>query len=333
MGDTRKVTLAEVARNAGVSLATASKVINERAGVNAETRQRVLSSARALGFQPKHAPALPPIPVNKPVGLLVSDLTAPSSSQILAGAEHVFGARSISIFLANAHGDATVEQHAVDDFLRSGVSGLIVVGNDASPRPPLRHGTIPTVYALTPSTAPEDCSVVSDEWGIGRMQIEHLLSCNKRRIALICGEKGAMSSVKRYGGALEALHEHGLQVIGTVRYGDWSTAWGRSATRMLLEDGTPFDAVACMSDQIARGCVQVLRDRKIDIPSSVAVIGADDWRLIIEDMRPPLTSISPCLIHLGEVAAQRLMDMMSGTPQHGIATVPGKIVVRNSTMP
>ena len=81
MGDTRKVTLAEVARNAGVSLATASKVINERAGVNAETRQRVLSSARALGFQPKHAPALPPIPVNKPVGLLVSDLTAPSSSQ------------------------------------------------------------------------------------------------------------------------------------------------------------------------------------------------------------------------------------------------------------
>ena len=159
----RAPTLADVARLAGVSVATASKALNGRDHVRAETRSRVLEAAEQLSFIPNSLARSLLAGRTGTVGLLTSDLEGRFSIPILMGAEDAFGAGRVAVFLCDARGDTIREQHHVQALLNRRVDGLIVVGSRTDPRPSLgRKLPVPVVYTYAPSEDPHDLSIVCD---------------------------------------------------------------------------------------------------------------------------------------------------------------------------
>ena len=331
----RAATLTDVARLAGVSIATASKALNGRKQVKAETRARVIEAAERLSFSPNALARGLLAGRTGTVGLITSDLEGRFSIPILMGAEDAFGSGKTSVFLCDARGDAIREQHHVQALLSRRVDGLIVVGDRPDPRPPLAGDIpVPGVYAYAPSQSADDISLVSDNLAGGRLAIEHLITCGRSRIAHVAGDPSYGASQDRAKGALAALAEEGLEPVGgRVYFGAWTEAWGRGVTRMLLEQHPELDAVFAGSDQIARGVLDALHEAGKRIPEDVAVIGYDNWEVLAAHSRPPLTSVDINLEHLGRVAAQRLFAAIDGTHVGGVEVLPCHLVPRASTAP
>nr|WP_125982383.1 LacI family DNA-binding transcriptional regulator [Bifidobacterium goeldii] len=326
--------LEDVAALANVSLATASKALHNKPRVSEETRQRVLNAAHQLNYSPNRLAQSLAKGSTGFIGLITSDLQGRFSTPILIGAENELRAQSTSVLLANARGDEALERAHVEKFLSLKVDGLLIVQRNTDPRPSLGQDFgVPLVYVYGPSNDSNDCSVTCDNVDAGRIAVNHLISCGKRKIAIIGGDETYTSATDRTKGALEALAEFGLEPAGPLRYGRWDENWGRAATRLLLDQSVDFDAVVCQSDQLARGCIDALKQAGKRIPEDVAVIGHDNWKVLTESSRPPLTSIDNETEMIGRRAARYLMDAINGQPHHGVDYVPCRLVQRESTLP
>jgi LacI family transcriptional regulator len=331
----RSATLSDVAKAAGVSIATASKALNGRDQVRAETRDRVLRAAERLAFFPNALAKGLLAGRTGTVGLLTSDLEGRFSIPILMGAEDAFGAGKVSVFLCDARGDAIREQHHVQALLSRRVDGLIVVGSSTNARSSLgRDLPVPVVYVYGPSEDPEDLSIVTDNIDAGRQAVEHLVATGRSRIAHITGDASYAAAKDRAAGVAAALGELGLPLVGDrVMFGSWNEAWGRGATRLLLERAPEVDAIVAGSDQIARGVMDALHELGHEIPDDIAVIGFDNWAILATNSRPQLTSIDLRLEELGRLAAQRLFEAMDGDVRHGVESLQSRVVTRGSTTP
>jgi LacI family transcriptional regulator len=190
---------------------------------------------------------------------------------------------------------------------------------------------VPVVYALTPSSDPGDCSIVVDDAAAGRVAGEHLIRLGRRRIGHITGSAWFDPARKRAAGLAEALGAAGLEVAGDPLYGDWTEAWGRQATHILLRSCPDVDAIYCGSDVLARGVGDSLRELGCRVPEDVALIGTDNWEFIAGGARPPLTSVDLGLSTVGRLAARRLLEAIGGNSHAGKEYVPCRLVVRGST--
>ncbi|XVV15349.1 LacI family DNA-binding transcriptional regulator [Actinoplanes sp. CA-131856] len=319
------VTLADVARRAGCSIATASKALNSRAQVAEATRQRVLAAAAELSFR---APGR-----TRAIGLLTDELGGRFSIPILLGAENALAGERMSVLLCDARGDDARRRHYVSTLLARQVDGLIVVGDDNDVRPSLpRDLPVPVVYAYGESGHPDDVSVIADDGGGARLAAEHLIGLGRRRIAHITGPRRYRAARARAAGLRAVLAENGLPLAGDIpRYGEWSQRWGRHAAHRLLTENPETDAVFCGNDQIAAGVAQALTERGRHIPDDVAVVGYDNWTEFAADCRPPLTTVDLKLQELGETAVRLLFAALDGHPAHGVVREPCRLVVRAST--
>ena len=201
-------------------------------------------------------------------------------------------------------------------------------------RPSLgRDIPVPVVYAYAPSDDPEDCSIVSDNVGAGRLGVDHLIASGRRNIAILGGDITYGASEERSRGAIERLAEEGLTPLGGAPiFGAWSEDWGRAAMRTVLAQHPEVDGVLCGNDQIARGALDTLRDEGRSVPADVSVVGHDNWAILATGARPALTSIDMNLEDTGRRAAQRLAEAMDGKSSHGIELLPPRLVVRNSSL-
>lgn len=330
----RATTLSDVAKLAGVSIATASKAINGRGEVAPSTRLRVMEAAKQISFTPNELARSLINGRTGTVGLLTSDLEGRFVIPILMGAEDAFGAGQINVFLCDARGDSIREQHHLNALLTRRVDGIIVVGRTTDPRPSLGHSLpVPVVYAYAPSDDPTDVSITPDNRDGGRMAVEHLIACGRRRIAIITGEAVYAAAQDRATGAIEALAAADLDLVGEPMFSEWSEHWGRDASAMLFRQHPDVDGIIAGSDQIARGVLDTMRDLGRDVPHDVAVVSFDNWEILATNSRPELTSIDANLQQLGRLAATRIFEAIDGTPTApGIENLPGRLVIRGSTI-
>lgn len=329
----KRPTLRDVAALAGVSVATASKALNGRGAVHPTTRERVLVAAEEIAFTPNRLARDLLSGRSGTIGLLTNDLIGRFSIPILMGAEDASGTGEMSVLLCDARGDAIREAHHIKTLLSRHVDGLIVVGSDTDPRPSLGEKIpVPVVYAYAPSTDAQDCSIVPDNIGGGRLITQHLLDIGRTRIAHITGPAGFLAAVDRAQGVAEALGTAGLRLVdGRPLYGAWTEAWGRTAADTVLDHFPDTDAIVCGSDQVARGVLDALHERGLTIPGDVAVTGFDNWDVFATGSRPQLTTVDMDLELLGRLAAERLIQAIDRPLDAGITALPCRVVVREST--
>jgi len=214
------------------------------------------------------------------------------------------------------------------------VDGIIVTGRTYDPRPSVGADLpIPVVYARARSERAEDLSLMHDDRQGAALAINHLVSTGRRRIAHITGPERHLAARERAAGALRAIEAAGeTMVLGEPLMGEWSERWGREAATMLMRTGEEFNGVFCGSDQIARGVADALREAGRRVPEEVGIVGVDNWEVMVEGCRPPLTTIDLNLSELGHTAATKLLRAIEGHPlEQGVQLMPCRLVTRRST--
>ncbi len=328
-------TIRDVAAAAGVSIGTASKALNGRGKLRAETRARVVAAAQTLGFQPNALARGLLSGRTFTVGLVTSDNFGRFSIPVMLGAEDALGAGQISIFMCDTRDDPIREQHYVQRLLARRVDGILVTGRRVAARQSI--GTdlpVPVVYAMTQSSNPADFSVVPDDFGGGELATRHLLGTGRTRVGHVTGPQRFLACQQRAAGMAKVLGDAGLELAGgEPLYGEWSEEWGRQGADILLRSEPELDGIFCGSDQIARGVAETLRERGRHIPADVALIGFDNWEPMAKGCRPPLTTIDMNLGEVGRVAAEHLLAAIGAAspPAGGVEAIACQLILREST--
>lgn len=327
-------TIRDVARLANVSIGTVSKAINNSGALRAETRQRVIDIANAVGFRPNDLAQSLHRGQSFTVGLISNDSFGRFTMPIMEGLEAVLADRRIAVFMCNATDDPERERQHVEQLMGKRVDGLVFTSRRADRRPSVDLGAagVPIVYVFAQSYDPDAVALVPDDEGGERMATEHLIGLGRKRIAHITGPERFEAVRLRRDGYRNALAAAGLpEIKGYYLPGEWSERYGWQAVARLFDGGGKSpDGLICGNDQIARGAADALHERGIKVPEDVSIVGFDNWQVIAEAARPPLTSVDLNLDALGRRAGETIMRMIDGAETVGVQRLSCSLVVRDS---
>lgn len=329
--------LAEIAEAAGVSISTVSRVLNRRAGVNEETRRRVLQVLAEKPYSPRGLGALQRTGV---LGLLLPELSNPVFPAFAEALETRAAARGYSTVLCNTHSASIREEEYVRMLLARGVEGMVFVSPEASDAAAshdhYRQLTAEGVHMVfvnggMPSLDVPDVGV--DEQAAGYLATRHLVELGHRRIGFVSGPTRSMPARLKAAGWAVAMAEAGLTPVSElVVPAPYNPEGGAAAMRTLL-DGPRPTAVICSSDLMALGAISAAQSRGLVVPRDLSVVGFDDIPHA-SYCTPALTTLAQPIGDIAEAAVDGLLADMEGTTgvPHGRVFKP-RVVVRDSTAP
>jgi LacI family transcriptional regulator len=252
---------------------------------------------------------------------------------IMEGLEACLTDRRMAVFMCNATDNPERERQHVESLVAKRVDGIVVTARRADRRRPLSvaHG-IPVIYVYSRIDDPDAFCVLPDDVGGATLATGHLAALGRRRIAHVTGPERFEAVRLRRDGYRSALKSAGVaEPNGFYLPGPWSESWGREAVARLFSGRRlPPDGIFCGNDQIARGIADALRERGLMVPESVSIVGFDNWAVIAEATRPPLTTVDMNLKRLGHDAGLKLMQLIAGEALRGIHRTPCSLIVRDS---
>ncbi len=314
----RSATLEEVARLAGVSRATVSRVVNGSPRVSGSVRHSVVNAVEELGYVPNRAArslvtrrsGSIAVVITEPSGRLFSD---PFFPRLLRGISGGLSARDLQLVLLMPESPADTERTAT--YLAAGhVDGILLVslhGDDPLPGRIARAG-IPFVMGGRPLRGPAASFVDVDNRGGSRSAVEHLLAGGRRVVATIGGPADMSAGVDRLAGYREARADAGLPMDPSLETaGDFTQDGGAAAMERLLAGRPDIDAVFAASDLMAAGAMAVLEAAGRRVPQDVAVVGYDDSP-VVTTLRPQLTSVRQPIEEMGHEMTRLLIEALDG---------------------
>ncbi len=329
-------TLNEVAERAGVSRATASRVLSGDPRVSDRAREAVRSAASALAYVPRQAARSLATRRSDALAFVVAEtgekfFADPFFAGVLRGAQVAAAERRrqlLFVVVANDDDRARLEEYAAGGHV-DGAMFLSVHRNDPMPGRVHRLG-VPVVLAGRPANLRAGMPyVTADNPTGGRLAAQALLARGSRRPVTITGPSDMTASIDRLAGFRAELTENGVELPpSAVAEGDFTISGGHRAMERLLDGGATPDAVFAANDQMAVGVLRALRARGIRVPDDVAVVGFDDVPLAA-DADPPLTTIRQPLEVMGRHMARMLIDLADGGPATS-ATLAVELVPRAS---
>ncbi len=329
-------TLEDVAKRAGVSTATVSKVLSNTPYFTAKTRDRVMQAVEELGYVPNLAARALSTGKTHIIGVVfpyVYDtiFTDPLVMTILQGVEAVCSEQGYNMLLSTPRLSPSGTDENYRQLVQSGyLDGIIVLDNItvASALKPAQEKGIPSV-AL--GYHKNEYYVRSDDRSGGYQLMRHVLELGHRDIGIISHPEDLHFSINnRVIGLRTAAEEAGIDFERFPRVeGDFSTASGAACAEELLHDYPHLTALICMNDRMAMGAVQQARDMGRIIPYDLTVVGYDDIPMS-SVFSPPLTTIDQQAALLGQTAAQMLLEILAGKHPEPVQ-VPTYLVVRQSS--
>jgi LacI family transcriptional regulator len=325
-------TIRDVAREAGVSVASASRALNGHDSVTSETRLRIEAAAARLHYVPHSGARSLTRRKSDAIGVVLPDLFGEYFSELIRGIDRVAHAHGLQLLLSNMHGNPHEAAQAVRA-MRGRVDGLLVMAPDSA-RERLFDAfspDLPTVLLNCQEPTDEIASVGIDNDGAARAMTRHLVERGYRRIAFVSGPRHNRDSAARQAGFRAALIETTGERYPIVFPGDYSESSGAEAARLLIAGRLEVDAIFCANDMMAVGCCGVLAEAGIAIGNRIGVAGFDDIP-IAHYVAPALTTMNVRIDELGAAGTERLIGLMSGadmTPENIILTP--QLVVRDST--
>ncbi len=328
-----RVTIRDVAAQAGVSVATVSKVINQRYGVSADTFARVQAVIKEMGYEASLVAQSLRNHRTNVIGILVADLE-PFSTELLKGAGDAIRGTGFELVVYSA-GGRTADHVGWERRYLSRLSGTLVDGAVlVTPTVvDVQYGA--PVVAVDPHTGPSDLPTIdSDNLRGARLATEHLLDLGHRRIALLGGRPDLQSAQLREQGYRDALAAAGVPVDEwLIRTGDYVPEVSAAAARELLDSPERPTAVFAANDQSALATIEVAGQLGLGVPDQLSVVGFDN---IPESAlcTPPLTTVEQPIHTMGQRAIETLVRLIRGEhPEQTHITLATRLVVRQSTRP
>lgn len=309
-----EITLKDVAAHAGVSRTTASNVMSGGGRFSEETRERVHSAMRELGYVYNRGAASLRTQRTRTVGVVVTHIASPFHAELLVGLEAAFTAAGFLLLVATTADDPARQDVVVAELREQRIAALAIVpatGTPASFVERLAEARLPHVLMTRYLPGVAAPYVGPDDVLGGRLAAEHLLTHGSRTFAYVGGPATMVSRHNRRQGILLALHGTGSEELRDVPGGSTGAA-GVLIGKQLLAAGPLPDAIICHSDSVAFGVYRALRSK--GAADGVRIIGYDDVRSAAL-WEPPLTSVATYPIALGRAAAQLIVEQIGDDPE------------------
>lgn len=326
------VSIKDIAKAAGVSHSTVSRALRGSTLVSPETATQIRLLAEEMGYTPSAVAQSLVTQRTRTVGLVVTFISDPFVDRIVEGVEDVAASAGYSVFLSCSYADPNREIAVVETFHRRRVDGVIVlasrVGREHGQRLDKLH--VPIVLINSQADHEYHYSVSADDEQGAMLAVEHLLDLGHRRIGYIGSSFRRPSSARRLAGYRAALEAAGIPCDGglaIVPETEQDVESGRLALKPLLAAGVT--AVFCYNDRTAIGLMLAARERGVEIPQALSVVGFDDIEAA-SYVTPSLTTIHQPRLRMGRQAMHMLLDMLEEKPVAD-QLLPCELVVREST--
>ncbi|HET9344594.1 MAG TPA: LacI family DNA-binding transcriptional regulator [Candidatus Limnocylindrales bacterium] len=316
-GNGRGATLDEVARVAGVSRATVSRVVNGNPKVGADAKRQVERAIERLGYVPNQAARSLVTRRSQSIGLVIPEPAGrlfedPFFPRLLRGIGAALSSRELQLVLLMPQSSS--EETRAERYLTAGhVDGALLVslhGNDPLPQAVAGRG-VPVVVGGRPPRGSQVSYVDVDNVQGARSAVEHLIGTGRKAIATIAGPQDMPAGQDRLTGYHDALESAGIaRDARLVADGDFTQQGGAEAARRILAARPNLDAIFAASDLMAAGAIQVLRAAGRGIPEDVAVVGFDDSQSA-ETTDPPLTSVRQPIEEMGREMVRLLVEQLA----------------------
>jgi DNA-binding LacI/PurR family transcriptional regulator len=303
----------DVARQAGVSTATVSRVLSGKSNVSDELRMRVLETIRELNYRPSRVARSLRVQRSSIIGLIISDIQNPFFTSVVRAVEDVAQQRQYSVFLCNSDEDFDKELTYIELMLAEHVAGMIVSptasSNEIYQRLVEMHVPIVALDRRVDGV-PIDM-VVGDNVCAARTVVNHLIENGFQRIGAVIGTPDASTGAERYQGYVEAMEEHGLPILPElVRSGPPRSPNGYALTMELLQQEKPPDAIFTGNNLLTVGALRAIHDIGLRIPEDIGLAAFDemDWMFLV---KPALTVVMQPTYEMGRLAAELLLKRIA----------------------
>lgn len=305
-------TLRDVAREAGVSVATASRAINGLSNVTEATREAVMAAVKKLHFVPHSGARSLTRRKTDTIGVILPDLFGEFFSEIIRGIDLVAHESGLHLLLGNMHGN-THETAAAIAAMRGRVDGLLVMPPEVQPELLAAHldPALPTVLLNYEAGSLDVPFVAVDNYRGAYAMTEALLARGARQVVHIAGPKHNRDARDRQRGFADAMARIGKERSPVILPGDFSEEAGAQAARLLIQGQLPADAVFASNDLMAVGCIAQLGEAGIVVPRDIMVAGFDDIPLA-RHICPALTTMQVKIDRLGSTAMMLLLRLLRG---------------------
>jgi LacI family transcriptional regulator len=341
-------TIGDVARRAGVSTATVSRVLAGVGRARPETRAKVREAARELGYRPSGVARSLKLRTTQTLGLIITDIENPFFPQLVRAVEDVAREHGFALLLCNATDDPDREASYLDLLVDRRVDGVVIAVSGLGARQGEWLAEAPLPVVLVNSVAPglPHPAIASDNVDGGRQAAAHLLDLGHRRLGALTAGPRIADAPARVAGVRNAYAERGLDPEAiTVEVGEPGVGGGESALCRLLERAPETTGILAYNDLMAIGAMRAIRASGRSVPEEMSVVGFDDIA-IAAYTDPPLTTIAQAIGELGRLAVEHLVERIADAgagSDVGIASgrglptppmlLPVRLVTRGSSGP
>ncbi len=326
----RSITIHDVAKTAGVSVSTVSRVLNEKDDVAPETYDKVKEVINEMGYASSLAARSMRSRKTDVIGLIIPDVQNPFPVEVMRGVNRAIAELDYDL-IAYTYGNirknssADRERHYVSLLGTSITDGVIIVTPRAT-----EFTTSAPVVAVDPNNESPSCPAVIATNRVGAISaMEYLLGLGHRRIGHITGRKDLQSAIRRLQGYEDALNQAGIPLEpGLIQQGDFSTETAMLCARNLLTMENPPTAIFAANDQSAIGVIRVARELGLRVPEDISVIGFDN---IPEAEHLNLTTVDQFINEMGFVATKMLIRLIHGEElDTQLYKMPTQLIIRGS---
>ncbi|AUJ25966.1 catabolite control protein A [Virgibacillus dokdonensis] len=328
------ITIYDVAREANVSMATVSRVVNGNPNVKPTTRKKVLATIERLGYRPNAVARGLASKKTTTVGAIIPDISSIFFAELARGIEDIATMYKYNMILSNSDQNEEKEIQLINTMLEKQVDGIIFMGGNISDQhvQQFKSSSVPVVLAATYDENNEIPSVNIDYEQAAYEATQFLIEQNKSVPAFVSGLEETHINQLKYKGYARAINEAGLSVNESlIVKGDYSYNSGIEAVNQLLDENEKPAAVFVASDEMALGVIHGIQDKGYRVPEDIEVFGFDNTRLATM-VRPTLSTIVQPMYDIGAVAMRLLTKYMNKEEvQEQRVVLPHRIEKRNST--
>ncbi|GGG66857.1 LacI family DNA-binding transcriptional regulator [Paenibacillus radicis (ex Gao et al. 2016)] len=328
--------IVDVAKRAGVSPATVSRVLNDSSLVKERTKAKVLAAIKEMDYHPNSAAKHLRSQRTMMLGVIVPDINVSYFAEIIKGIENMAYARKYKVIICDSDNKAEKEQEYLALLPNRAVDAMILVT-------PLIDNAILYEYAdkghtigiigktVTHERIP---SCKTDNVKFSYQVVDHLIEQGHEQIAYIGGYPDSVETYERLEGYMKALKEHHIPFRpGLIDNGDFEEEGGYAALLRLLDAKTPITAVYVANDEMALGVYKACREKGIRIPEDLAVVGVDNNR-ITKYLLPPLSTVEQPKYTMGAIMAEKLIDRLTDNEfedKHHFV-IDSEVIIRESSV-
>jgi LacI family transcriptional regulator len=330
------ITIYDVAREAGVSMATVSRVVNGNPNVKPSTRKKVSEAIERLGYRPNAVARGLASKKTTTVGVIIPDISSVFFAELARGIEDIATMYKYNIILSNSDQNKEKEMHLINILLGKQVDGLIFMGGKISDThvEEFKRSPVPVVLAATSDPNNETPSVNIDYKQGVYDAVESLLKKQHNNVAIVTGPlEDPINSEEKFIGYRKAMEDANIEIKQNYIYvGDYTYDSGIEAIQKFMELDDKPTAIFVGTDEMALGVIHGAQDLGYNIPNDIEVIGFDNTRLA-SMVRPTLTTVVQPMYDIGAVAMRLLTKLMNKeTVEEKAVILPHRIQYRNSTI-